>query len=503
MKLRISVSKLYENEYSNTSEQAIYGSIINIIDYGFKVLFQLLSTVILARLLTPDDFGLISMSLVIINFVAIFKDAGLSMATIQKKQINKEVITSLFWINLILSIFLSFLVAISAPVLAFIYGRKELIGIVILMSVNFLINGVVIQHIALIRRKMMFLSLSVTNFIAQVISLSISIILAINGFRYWSLVIGSVLSTIVYASLILIFCPWIPGKYKKHSEAIDFLKTGGYVSGFNLLNYFSRNLDYILIGKMYGATSLGLYSRAYQIVLLPLISIREPITAVALPALSRVRDNIPIYKQYFRHFTSVISIISMPIMAFVYLSSYELIVYLFGENWIGMLSVFKVLTIAGFAQAPLAIKGIIMISSDKPKEYFYVGMISTLITVIGITIGSFWGIKGVAIGYTVSFYLAQLPTFKYIFSVTNIDLKDLVFSVYPSFIASILSAFIVAILCKYVAFHNILFTILCKLIFVFVIYLLVLLLIKEGREQVYSFKKVINLFVRKRGENVC
>lgn len=504
MKLRLDISKLFINDNSNISQQAVYGSIINIADYGFKVVMQLLSTVVLARLLSPDDFGLISISMVILNFVAIFKDAGLSMATIQKKDINQEVITSLFWINLTISFVLGIIVAISAPIVSLIYERTELIGIVLLMSLTFFINGIVIQHVALIRRKMMFLSLSVANVISQLTSFLVSVILALNGFRYWSLVLGTVSSTIVFTLLILLFCPWFPKRYKKHNDSIEYLKTGGYVSGFNFLNYFSRNIDLMLIGKRFGAESVGLYSKAYQIVLFPLVSIREPITAVALPTLSRVRENVLLYKQYYRYFTSIISIISMPLMVFIYLTAYELIYFLFGEDWMSMLGVFKILAIAGFMQAPLAIKGVIMISSDKSKEYFNVGIINTIITVLGIIIGSFWSMEGVAIGYTIAFYIAQFPTFHYIFKVTNLDLRDLITSMLPSVLSSVVAFIITSILFQNIGFESHFITIVTQFVAVFLTFIVVMLFLKSGREQLLGFKKIVDIIKRKgRGGEVC
>ena len=224
-----------------------------------RFILQTATTVILARLLTPDDYGLVAMVMVVIVLAQTFRDAGLSAATIQHEHIAREQINSLFWVNLGISALLSACVLAAAPLVAAFYGKPQLTLMTAVLSSSFLLGGVTIQHDALLRRHMLFGSLAVVQIASQIVNLAVALGLAFLGFRYWALIGGSLSATLSVSLLTLYFCPWIPQRPRRGADIRGMLSFGGHMTGFEFVNYFGRNMDNILVGRFLGADALGLY----------------------------------------------------------------------------------------------------------------------------------------------------------------------------------------------------------------------------------------------------
>lgn len=371
------------------------------------------STVVLARLLTPEDFGLIAMVTVVVNFAQMFKDAGLSMATVQKDRISHEQISTLFWINIIISAFLGVCVLAASPLAAKFYGRPELAAVTAVLSISFIISGLMIQHQALLRRHMKFGTLAIIQITSQIITLVVTIILALFGWRYWALVGGSISTALAGTILTLFLCPWIPGRMKKGTGVRDMLKFGGYLTGFNFINYFARNLDNILIGKYWGSQSLGLYSKAYDLLLLPISQITAPITAVAVPALSRLQNEPERFRNYYLKAIKLIAYITMPLVAAMGVLSTEIVGLILGRQWFEAGPIFRILAVAALLQSVSTTVGWIYISLGRTRRMFIWACIAVPLTVLSIIIGLRWGAIGVASGYAIYNVLLFYPSFSF------------------------------------------------------------------------------------------
>jgi PST family polysaccharide transporter len=206
------------------------------------------STAVLARLLTPADFGLIAMVTAVTGFVEMFKEAGLSMATIQRAEINHRQISTLFWINLGLSILLMFVVVGLAPAVAWFYGEPQLLWITIALGAMFPLGGLTIQHVALLRRQMRFGTLVSIDVTSNAVGIAAAITAAAFGARYWALVIMMAASGAANAALVWITCPWVPGLPKRGAGVRPMLAFGGNLTGFAFINYWARSADNVLIG---------------------------------------------------------------------------------------------------------------------------------------------------------------------------------------------------------------------------------------------------------------
>ena len=294
-------NNFFDTEYlkADLKGRSVRGGAVTMAGQGVRFFLQMGSTVVLARLLTPQDFGLIAMVTAVTGFVMMFKDMGLSMATVQRAEVNHAQISTLFWINVTLSLGVMLVTAALAPAIAWFYGEPRLTWITLALAGAFIFGGLTIQHQALLRRNMRFGTLALIGIISMVMGIVAAIIAAWYGAGYWALVIMQLAGAITGAIAVWVVCGWRPGLPVRRSGVREMLAFGGNLTGFNVINYFARNADNLLIGKFWGSGPLGLYSKAYGLLMLPLRQINAPLSAVAIPALSRLKDEPERYRNYY------------------------------------------------------------------------------------------------------------------------------------------------------------------------------------------------------------
>ena len=437
---RINCDILFSSEHrpKDVSKKSVRGGMATI---GSQVIITLLGIVglsVLARLLTPQDYGLISMVTVVVNFVQMFKNAGLSMATVQKDVITREQISTLFWINVMISFSLGICIFIASPLVSKFYGKPELTAITAWLALSFIISGFVIQHQALLRRHMYFGSIAVIHITSKIISLIVTIILALYGWRYWALVGGTLVSSLSLTILTFVFCPWLPGRVRKGTGVRDMLKFGGHLTGFNFINYFSRNADNILIGRFIGAEALGLYNKAYQLFMLPITQVRMPLSNVAMPVLSSLKEQPERYIKYYIRLVDILATLSIPIALYCLVEADFIISVVLGPLWMEVVPVFRVLAIAGIFQSVTTTTGLVQMSCGESYRYLKWGIISSCVYVSSFVIGLPYGIIGVAISYTIANVLIVVPSLYYCFYKTPIKVLHFVKAMTkPLFISSI------------------------------------------------------------------
>ncbi|MDD2336048.1 MAG: lipopolysaccharide biosynthesis protein [Geobacteraceae bacterium] len=470
--------------------KSVRGGMTTIGSQATQFVLGMASTMVLARLLTPADFGLIGMVTVVVNFAAMFKDAGLSMATVQKEKISSGQISTLFWINIFISLILGICVLIGAPLVSWFYGKPELTTVTAALSASFFLSGMSIQHAALLRRHMRFGTLAFIQIVSQVITLAVTILLAYKGYRYWALVGGTLTTALTRALLTFYFCPWIPGRAQKRTGVRDMLKFGGHLTGFEFINYFSRNMDNILIGKFIGAEALGLYAKAYQVVYLPLTTIRNPINSVAFPVLSKLQNSPERFQRYYGKIVFTLAFCSMPTMAFCIMFPEELIRLIFGEQWLGMKVVFRLLAIAGFTQAVTGTRGMLLLACGRSELYLKLGAVGALLAVTGFCIGLYWGITGVASSFIVVSFVPQYPMFKAAFRVTPCTFHNLVENCVYAFIISWISVLLVWGLTFWFPYSGPV-AILCTALLMFAVYISLFLGFPSSRNQLMETIEVI------------
>ena len=474
------------------------GGAVTIFSQGTKFSLGLAGTVILARLLSPEDYGLVGMVAVVTGFISIFKDLGLSAATIQKAEINNQQISTLFWVNVLLSVGLMLSTAAIAPGIAWFYGEPKLTAITLAYASGFLFGGLAVQHEAVLRRRMRFLALATAEVVSLVLSSVVAITLAWNGARYWALVSGHLCLGLIYSMAVWIACGWRPGPPVRNSGVREMLAFGGNLTGFAVVNYFARNLDNLLIGRYWGPQQLGLYARAYQLLLLPIDQMLTPISAVAVPALSRLKDSPDRYRQAYLRLLEKVALLTMPLMAFMIVSSDWLVAIVLGPKWTGVSPIFSLLGIVGLMQPLASTTGWLFVTQGRTHDMFKWGIIGSTITVAGIVAGLKWGAVGVAASYSLTSIVIVIPLlFWFVTRSGPVRMTDLYRTVAPVALASMCSLGVLLFLKHSISFNSSLAGLAVSLIVVIATTLSILFLLPPGRLVLLDLKQTITLLFRK------
>lgn len=400
-----------------------------------RLILQFGSTAVLARLLTPEDYGLIAMVAVVSGFIDVIKDAGLSMATVQRAQITHDQVSTLFWANALLGVLMMFVLAALAPVIAWVYGEPRLVWIALAFALVFVPSGLCAQHMALLRRQMRFTSLAVMDIASMSAGIATAMAMAFLGFGYWSLVGLTAARALVYTALTWIVSGWKPGRPRRRAGTRSMLSFGGSMTGFNILNYLTRNADNFVIGTVLGSVPLGYYSRAYNLLLLPIRQINSPISAVALPTLSRLQQDPPRYRRYFLRATSLIALVTMPVVAFVLADTRSVVLTLLGDQWLDVIPIFQWLAPAAAFSAINFIPGWLCISLGRPGRQLRWAIVSAPITVIAFVISVQFGVVAVAASFSLTWGLLFGGFIAYACHGSPVSLADLVRALVPVLVA--------------------------------------------------------------------
>ena len=394
--------------------RAARGGALAVSSQGVKFIVQMGATVVLARLLTPSDYGLIGMVAVVIGFVSIFKDMGLSAATIQKEEITPEQISTLFWINVAVSAGVMLVTAALAPVIAWFYKEPRLALITVGYAAGFLTGGLTVQHEALLRRQMRFAALAVLEITALVAGIVAAILLAWKGAGYWALVANQLVLGLVYAIGVWAVCGWWPGRPVRGAGIRSMLAFGGNLTGFNIVNYFGGNLDNLLVGRMWGAQMLGFYAKAYQLPLLPIDQINTPVSAVVVPTLSRLTDEPERYGAAYRRILEKLTIMTMPLAAFMIGTSDWLVRFVLGPQWGETARIFFILGFAAFVVPVNNSTGWLFMTQGRTREMLHWGFIDVSMKVASVVAGLPWGATGVALAIVIRIYIQSPILYWYV-----------------------------------------------------------------------------------------
>ena len=420
--------------------RTVRGGAVTLSAQAVKFVLQLGSTAILARLLTPADFGLVAMVAAFTGFVSLFKDLGLSMATVQRTEVTHEQVSTLFWINVALSVLLMGIAAALAPAVAWFYGEPKLTWIMLAVAGTFIFGGLSAQHTALLRRQMRFMALATIEISSIAAGIVVAILMAWRGFGYWSLVAmgaGSAASTMAGCWVL---SGWRPGMPRRHSRVMPMLKFGGNLTGFSVLNHANRNLDNVVIGWGLGAGPLGIYSKAYALLLLPIQQINAPIAAVALPTLSRLQTDPMRYRSYYLQAVGFIALVGMPIVTYAFADASVLILAVLGEQWGDAVPVFRILAPAALVGTLNVAPGWILVSLGRAGRLFRWSMLSTPVTIVGFVIGLQWGIEGVATAFSITYCGLFIGLLFYAFDRSPVQMRNLVHAIWRPLCASTFSA---------------------------------------------------------------
>lgn len=374
---------------------------------------QLGSVVTLARLLTPADFGVVTM---VTTFSLLFLSFGLNGFTeliIQREELSESLASNLFWINLGIGTFLTIAFASAGKLLALFYHNSAVVQVAECMSLTIVLGSLGYIHLALLQRAMHFRTTAIINLVAVAVLVIVSIALALAGWHYWSLVWGIVAQSAATAVGAWLMCRWTPGWPRRVPGTGSGVKFAMSVYSHFAFNYFTRNTDNLLVGWRYGARVLGFYKKAYDLFVLAATQLLTPITAVAVSTLSRVRSDREQYQRYFLRAISVLALLGMGIGADFALIGRDFIRVLLGPGWEEAGRIFALFGPGIGVMLLYNTHGWIHLSIGKPERWLRWGLIEFLCTASLFMLGLHWGPSGVALAWTTSYFLLMFPSFWY------------------------------------------------------------------------------------------
>jgi O-antigen/teichoic acid export membrane protein len=412
-------------------QKSVRGGLVAVCAQGAKFLLQMATTMLLARLLTAEDFGLQGMAAVLISFLGLFREGGLGAATVQRLEVTQEQISTLFWINVAVGAVLAASTTLLAPMLVAFYSEPRLYGIVVALGGGFIFSGLAAQHRAMIMRGMRFVTLAKIDVLALAISSVVGIVMALLGWHYWALVAMWIANSMAGAVCVWFADPWVPGLPHRRCGVLSMLHFGWMSTCNGIVVFIAWNADNILLGRFWGAEALGLYGRAYQLVTLPVHQLNGAISNVAFPALSRIQgDAERLARSFLRGFSVLVSL-TIPVTIVCALFPEEIILILLGSKWIEAVPIFRLLVPTALVFALVNPLAWLVMSMGWMRRALTMTLATTPLVIVGIMLGLGHGPQGVALGYSSAMALLIFPIAAWSKHGTRITWADLWRAVRP------------------------------------------------------------------------
>lgn len=422
---------------SGLKKRAVRGAGATVFSRSTVYCINMISVIILARLLTPDDFGLVAMVTAPFMFLMDFANLGLGDATIQSEEVNQKQISTLFWINTGLGAGLTSLLIAVSPIIGSFYKEPRVQSITIAISFMFVLGGLSTQHLALLKRNLLFYRITANEVIASILSVIIAIAGAWWGWGYWAIVARQLTLSLTLAAGAWLVCSWRPGLPSLHTRVKPMLTFGTNSVASNVTYYFSKNLDKVLIGWCHSTQSLGYYDRAYHLFVLPLNQLSFPLSAVALAALSRLRNEPEKYRRYYLKALSMLAFIGMPLSAIVTLVASDLVLLLLGQQWHKTGHILSIFGLGIGIALIISTCGWLHLSLGRADRKLRWAITTFIVTVIFLSIGLPFGPSGVAIAYTASLYVLVCPALWYAGKPIHLKFRSLLSVIWKPYVCAL------------------------------------------------------------------
>ena len=385
------------------------GAVASFVFQASSLVLRTGSMVILARMLAPEDFGLVGMVTAMTGFMALFKEAGLSNASVQSATINEGQLSTLFWINVAFGSALSLICLAAAPLVAVFYGEPRLSAVMMVVGTSFVFTGLAAQHRAILLRDMRIRMVALIDIASLVGSIVASLGLAAAGFGYWALVANAVMIPAGSAIGAWLAAAWIPGRPRESPEVRRMIRYGGTVMLNSVVVYLAYNLDKVLLGRFWGAEALGIYGRAYQLLNLPTDSLHSTVGSVAFPALCRLQGDPVRLRRYFLGIYRFFLAVALPITVVCAFFADDVVLVLLGPKWSEAAVIFRVLAPTILVFALINPLGWLMFATDQMPRSLRIAVMIMVVSVTGYSLGLTKGPIGVAFGFSIAMVLLVVP----------------------------------------------------------------------------------------------
>lgn len=376
---------------------------------ALRVVLQMASVVILSRLLTPSDFGVVAMTSPVLGFMMIFQDLGLSQAAVQRTVLTQRQASTLYWLNVIFGAATCLVALAISPGIGWFYGDPRVFYLLAAYAPLFFLSGCYAQHGALLTRQMRFSQLAIVEGAAGTIGFFASLLAAWILRSYWAIFFLSLTTTLATGAGMMLATRWLPSRPRRDRHGREMLNFGAGVTGANLMNFLSRNLDNVLIGKVWGSVALGLYDRAYKLMLFPLRQVNHPIQRVMEPALAGLLEEPRRYRHAYLRVVRMMALFTMPAILGTIMCADWFIGLVLGPRWVAVVPIFRALALAGLMEVFHSTLGWLLITQRRTKDLATWALINTSICIVAFVGGLPWGALGVAVAYSATEWLIRTP----------------------------------------------------------------------------------------------
>ena len=427
------------NESGALRHLAVRGAGVTVLSGGLVQAIQVIATVVLARLLTPEDFGVVAM---VTTFSLLFLNFGLNgftEAVLQREEIDHFLVSNLFWINLAAGLLLTAGFAAAGSLVARFYSNPRVTPVAAGISATILITSTSVLHLALLKRAMHFFAVSVNDIVARAISVAASILLAWAGWGCWALVAGAVAQSLSTSLGAFTLCRWVPSRPRRVAGTASMVRFAMHVYGRFSLNYCARNMDNALVGWRFNAQALGFYKKAYDLFALSAPLFVQSLTSVAVSALSRLKRDSHEFRRYLLSALSLAAFVGMGLGTDLTLVGKDVIRLLLGPAWEPAGRIF---TFFGPGIGMMFIYGThswIHLSIGRADRWLRWTIFELAVTGLLFVLGLRWGPAGIALAWTASFWILTIPALWYAGRPIHFTIGPVLAAVWKYIVASLLA----------------------------------------------------------------
>ncbi|HMF56944.1 MAG TPA: MOP flippase family protein [Pyrinomonadaceae bacterium] len=405
---------------------------------------SLVVTAILARQLSPEDFGLIALTLLAVNFFTYFHDMGLSSALVQRAELREEHLTTAFWLNIGAGIILALIgVALSRPI-AMVFREPRVAPLLKVLMVTFLINGFGWVSYALLQRKFKFREIAIIESGGNLVAGITGITLALAGAGVWALVAQQIAMSLMLTCGRLFTARWSPRFRFSFQSARELFSFSLSALGYFVVSHGVRSVDNAFVGAVLGATALGYYALAYNLILMPGMTICVLIGRVMFPVLSSVQDDMVRFRQAYLRMARTVTSATFPLIIGLGSAAPLFVTTIYGEKWAAVVPVLRILIVIGFFEAT-GFWGVAVWALGKTKITFILALVSLILMTVAFSIGVRWGLLGVAWAYVIISPVIFILPHMLASRLMKLRLGDYLGAIAPPLFASLVMGFIIAL----------------------------------------------------------
>jgi len=431
------------------SRKAVKGIAWNFLAYGLGKVTVLITTSILAHIMTKNDLGIVALALVALNFLSIVKDFGLGAALIQRRGDVEDAAHTVFTFNLILGIVLSALVFPFAPLIANYYGNPIIAPVLRFLGLSFAINALGAVHVLLLMRGLDYRRKFIPDMGNAIVKAIVSIGMAAAGFGVWSLVWGQISGAVVSVILVWILVPWKPRLALDSIIARDLLKFGTSVMGVDMITVITDNIDYLVVGRLFGLAQLSIYTYAYRLPEMLLIGNLWVMGSVIFPTFSSIQDRPDQLKRGFLVSVRLVQFIAAPICFGLFIAAAPIVKVVFGSDWLEVIPMLRILSIFAWVYSVGFHIGGVYKAIGRPDILFKLSLLTLVTLVSAVFIGSLFGTIGVAWGVLVAVIIRRVASLAVAKRFADIDLLSIFDEIKTSLLAGLVMMIVVFVVLSF------------------------------------------------------